>query len=105
ERVLDAAVFVAALAALVVAVLLRTADAIARLGLTLADALLLVGGPQLEAVVLQHAHRDAHRRGAAVEDVCTGDDLRQVLPHGIANLIVVTQPVPGSAREQVVPAR
>ncbi len=60
ERVLDAAVFVAALAALIVAVLLRTADAIAGLGLALADALLLVGVAQLEAIVLEHAHRHAH---------------------------------------------
>src|SRR5690606_8553016 len=104
ERVLDGAVFVAALAALLLAFLLRAADAIAGLGLPLPDALLLVRVAEPEAIVFEHPHRHAHRARASAQDIGPCDDLRQVLAHRFANLLVVPQPVARTSREEVVPA-
>ncbi len=104
QGVLDAAFLVAALAALLAVLLLWTADAIARFRLALADAFLFVRRTQPEAIVFEHPHGDADRGRAATENVGAGDDLRQMLAHGIAHLLVVTQPVACAAGEQVVPA-
>ena len=104
ECVLDAAVFVAALSALVAVLLLRAADAIAGFGLTLSDTLLLVRRSQSEAIVLEHAHRHAHGARATREDIRARDDLRQMLSHCLTHFLVVAQPIPCASREQVVPA-
>ena len=53
--------------------------------------------------MLEHAHRHAHRRGAAAQHI-SPLHLRQMLPHRFADLVVMTQPVACTAREQVVPA-
>src|SRR5690606_17259842 len=105
QRILDSALLVAALTALRIALLLWPADAIARLRLSLPDALLLVRVAQTEPIVLQHAHRHPYGARPAAEHVGARHDLRQVAPHCIAHLLVVSQPVPGATREEVVPAR
>src|SRR6185312_13951408 len=56
-------------------------------------------------VMLEHAHGHTHRARILVDDVSAGDDLRQVLANGFAHFLIVPQPVPRSAREQVVPLR
>src|SRR5699024_9026263 len=71
----------------------------------LADAGLLRRAVQAEAVVLEKAHRHLH--GAMrwpAEHITAGNQIRQLLAHGLAHLLVVAQPVARAAREQVVPA-
>src|SRR5262249_54960670 len=90
QRVLDAALLVAALARLLIAFLRGTPDAIAGLRLALADAFLLGWRAQAEPVMLEHPHRDSNRAGAAVQHIRAGNDLRQMLPHGVADFVVMT---------------
>src|SRR5690606_17083162 len=96
QGVLQRAVIVAALALLAL-LGLRAADAIARLGLALAHALLVIAVAQSEAVMLQHLDRHAHGAGTAAQHIGTGNDLRQVLAYCIAYLFVVTEPVARAA--------
>ena len=81
----------------------RIGQYVAGLGLALARALGFFRASQAEMVVLEHAHRHAHRACAAVDDVAAGDDLGQIGAHRLAHLLVVTQPVARPAREQLVP--
>src|SRR5690606_1210850 len=81
----------------------RRAEHIARLHVALADALGLVRSPEPEVVVLEDPHGNPHGPRAFVDHVPAGNDLRQVLADRVADLLVVPQPVPGSAREEVVP--
>ncbi len=104
EGVLDAAVLVAAAAAAAALRGIRArVDAVAGPCGALADAFDLVRRTQPESVVLEHPHRHAHRRAAAGQHVGAGDHLRQVGANGVADLLVVAQPVARAAREQVVP--
>src|SRR5262249_40250428 len=76
---------------------------IARLGLSLARALLFLRTTQPEVVMLQHTHGHAHRARAFVDDISAGDYLGEVLADRLANLLIVPQPVARTARKQVVP--
>src|SRR5690606_16498958 len=97
--------FLAAAGALARALITRRrAEHIARLHVALADAAGLVRPPQPEVVVLEDPHRDAHGSRAFVDDVPAGYDLRQVLADRVADFLIVPQPIPGPAREEVVPA-
>src|SRR5262249_11848173 len=78
---------------------------ITRLRLPLSRALLLFGTAQAEVVMLQHPHRHAYGACGVVYDIATGDDLREVFAHRLADFLVMTQPVARSARKQVVPLR
>lgn len=84
---------------MIVTVLLRTADAIAGLGLALPDTLLLIGVAQTKSIMLEHADRHANRRCTAVQYVGTGHDLRQMLTYRVADFLVVPQPVASASGE------
>ncbi len=75
------------------------------LGSALTDTLGLAGSPQPKVVVLEHAHRDAYGARAVVDDFAARDDLRQMLAHRFAHLLIVSQPVTRATREQLIPLR
>src|SRR5882672_7920328 len=80
QHELDFTLVLAALAFLARATLLGgVGKYIARLGLSLARALLFLGTAEPEVIVLQHPHRDAHRARAFIDDISAGDYLRQML--------------------------
>src|SRR6185437_120335 len=81
----------------------RIGEHIAGLGLALAGALLLLRRAQTKVIVLQHADRHPHGARAAVDQLPARDDLRQVLPHRLADLLVLTQPVARATGEKLVP--
>src|SRR5690606_1942952 len=82
----------------------RRAEHVARLDVALADPLCFARASQLEVIVLEDTYRHPHGARALVDHFPTGNDLRQVLAYRVADLLVVPQPVPSPAREEVVPA-
>src|SRR5690606_19233914 len=85
------------------AALRRPREHVARLAVTLADALRLVLAAQPEAPVLEKAYGDLDRRIGTREDVALRDELGQPLADCGTHLVVMPQPVAGAARKQVVP--
>jgi hypothetical protein len=53
--------------------------------------------------MLEEVHGHLHRAVGAGVQIAAGDQLRELVAHGGAHLVVVPQPVAGAAREQVVP--
>src|SRR5690606_42109397 len=65
----------------------------------------LLRAAQPEVIVLEHSHVHAHGARGFVDDVGARNDLRQVFAHGLANFLIVAQPVPRATREQLIPFR